>query len=155
MPDAMRTAVAIKRSQPLSVQPGMLKAPEDALETGAETGEPTWLAYLTSWMQSMANLQLGDMLRRSFPVERFENWMLLFCKCSKQKHNRSGFYWGVPSNMSTGYDCTFLGDYDTRRKGEYGKEMMGMIFRTDTHHPRVPLSVSGERHDHERSGRTH
>ena len=66
------------RSQPLSVQPGMLEAMEDAIKNGAETAEATWLAYLASWMQSLANLQLGDILGRSVPVEHYENWILSF-----------------------------------------------------------------------------
>jgi len=60
--------------------------------------------------------------------------MLLFCKRGKQKHNRAGFYWGVPSETSCGYDWTvkFLDEYNQRRKSLVGKEMMGMVFRTDT-----------------------
>jgi len=60
--------------------------------------------------------------------------MLFFCKRGKQKHNRAGFYWGVPSETSCGYDWTvkFLKEYDIRRRSDVGKEMMGMIFRTDT-----------------------
>ena len=61
--------------------------------------------------------------------------MLFFCKRGKQKHNRAGFYWGVPSDTAGGYDWTrkFLFEYDLRRQSEAGKEMMGMIFRIDTH----------------------
>jgi hypothetical protein len=61
--------------------------------------------------------------------------MLFFCKRGKQKHNRAGFYWGVPSRTSGGYNWTekFLTEYNQRRRSDVGKEMMGMIFRTDTH----------------------
>ena len=59
---------------------------------------------------------------------------MFFCKRGSQKHNRAGFYWGVPSETSNGYDWTapFLSEYELRRKSDVGKDMMGMIFRTDT-----------------------
>jgi len=120
MPDAKGTVECKKRSKSPSAQPGMLKVLEEAMEAGAETRDPTWLAYMASWIQAMTNLRLGHVLRRSVPVERFEDWMVFFCKRSDHKHNRAGFYWGVPSETSTGYDWTkaFLMEYDTRRKGE-------------------------------------
>ena len=41
----------------------------------------------------------------------------------------------MPSETASGYDWTkeFLLEYDQRRQSDVGKEMMGMIFRTDTH----------------------
>ena len=55
--------------------------------------------------------------------------MLVFCKHGNQKHDRAGFYWGVPSETSRGYNWTikFLEEYDKRRQSEVGKKMMGMI----------------------------
>jgi len=117
-----------------TAQPGMIKALTDCMVTAAETDDPTWLALLANWIQAMANLRLGHILRRSVPVERYSGWMLFFCKRGRRKRNRAGFYWGVPSETSCGYDWTikFLREYDLRRRSEVGKEMMGMIFRTDT-----------------------
>jgi len=59
---------------------------------------------------------------------------VVLCKRGKQKHNRAGFYWGVPSKTSSDYTWTekFLIEYNRRRDSDVGKEMMGMIFRTDT-----------------------
>ena len=61
--------------------------------------------------------------------------MLFFWKPSKQKHNRTGFYWGVSSVTSNGYNWSgkFLSDYTKRRHSKDGENMMGMIFRTDTY----------------------
>ena len=41
----------------------------------------------------------------------------------------------MPSETSNGYDWSkeFLAECNLRRQGNAGKEMMGMIFRTDTH----------------------
>jgi len=117
-----------------AVQPGMLKVLADVMVAGAEADDPTWLALLASWMQAMADLPLDQVLRKSVPVEAFGGWMLFFCKKGKQKHDRAGFYWGVPSETSGGYDWTtkFREAYSRRRHSDVGKEMMGMIFRTDT-----------------------
>lgn len=118
----------------------MLKALADAMEAGAENGDVCWLALLASWLQALPNLRLGHVIRRSFPVELCKGahgvpgWLLFFCKRGKQKHNRAGFYWGVPSETASGYDWTkkFLSEYNLRRKSQVGKQMMGMIFRLDT-----------------------
>jgi len=115
-------------------QPGMLKALTDCMVVAAEIDDPTWLALLASWLQAMANLRPGHVIRRSVPVELCQGWMLFFCKRGRQKHNRAGFYWGVPSETSCGYDWTvkFLKEYKIRRQSDVGKEMMGMIFKSDT-----------------------
>ena len=126
--------IGMECRQAPAAQPGMLKALEEAMEIAAEAGDPIWLAFLASWLQSMANLRLGHVLRRSVPVEQYDGWMLFFCKRGKQKHNRDGFYWGVPSKTSSDYIWTekFLVEYNLRRDGAFGKHMMGMIFRTDS-----------------------
>jgi len=130
-PDTKKVSlIGMECKQAPAAQPGMLKALTDTMVAGAETGDPTWLALLASWLQAMANLRLGHVLRRSVPVELYNGWMLFFCKRGKQKHNRAGFYWGVPSETSCGYNWTdkFLVEYDQRRQSDVGKEMMGMIF---------------------------
>jgi len=101
----------------------MLRALEDAMEAAAEADDPTWLALLASWLQAMANLRLVHLLRRSVPVELYDGWMLFFCKQSKQRHNRAGFYWGVPSRTSSGYIWTekFSTEYNRRRQSSVKK----------------------------------
>ena len=61
-----------ERKQALAAEPGMIRRVEDAMETGAVKDSPTWLALLVIWLQSLTGLRLGHILRRSFPVERFE-----------------------------------------------------------------------------------
>ena len=134
-PDVEKVSLSgMECRQAPAAQPGMLKALEDTMEAAAEVDDPTWLALLASWLQAMANLRLVHLLRRSVPVELYDGWMLFFCKQSKQRHNRAGFYWGVPSKTSSDYIWTekFLLEYNRRRQSIVGKEMMGMIFRTDT-----------------------
>ena len=135
-PDIKKASlIGMECKQAPAAQPGMLKALSDTMEVGAESGDPTWLALLASWLQAMANLRLVPVLRRSVPVELFAGWMLFFCTRGKQQHNRAEFYWGVPSVTATNYDWTykFLEEYNLRRQSDMGKEMMGMIFRTDTY----------------------
>ena len=63
------SSISTKPKQAPVAQPGMLKALADAMETGAEKGDPIWLAFLATWLQAMANLRLALILRRSVPVE--------------------------------------------------------------------------------------
>jgi hypothetical protein len=134
-PDTKKASlIGMECKQAPAAQPGMIAALAYTMEAAAESGDPTWLALLASWLQAMANLRLVHVLRRSVPVELYDGWMLFFCKRGKQKHNRAGFYWGVPSKTLSGYNWTekFLTEYNRRRHSDVGKEMMGMIFRTDT-----------------------
>jgi len=132
---AWMSVVGMECKQAPTAHLGMFQALADTMEAAAETDNPMWLALLASWLQAMANLRLVHVLRRSVPVEVYDGWMLFFCKRGRRKHNRSGFYWGVPSTTSGDYNWTekFLIEYNRRRKSEVGTEMMGMIFRTDTH----------------------
>jgi len=135
-PDIKDSATDVTKSkQSLSAQPGMLRALEEAMQTAAEADDPTWLALLASWLQTMSNLHLDHLLRRSAPVELYDGWIVFFCKEGKQRHNRAGFYWGVPSRTSCNYTWTvkFLCDYNRRRYSDAGTAMMGMIFQTETH----------------------
>ena len=124
----------MESKQAPAAQPGMLKALENAMEAAAESGDPTWLALLASWLQAMAKLRMVHLLRRSFPVKLYNGWMLFFCKQGKQEHDCAGFCWGVPSRTSSGYRGTqkFLAEYNKRRQSDVGRKMMGMIFQTDT-----------------------
>ena len=127
-PDIKKVSlIGMECKQAPAAQPGMLKALEDTMEAAAETDDPTWLALLASWLQAMANLRLVHVLRRSVPVELYDAWILFFCKKGKQKHNRAGFYWGVPSRTSSGYIWTekFLIEYNRRRQSDVGKEGHG------------------------------
>jgi hypothetical protein len=105
-----------------TTQPAMLKALEDTMEAAATENSPTWLALLASWCQVMANIGTTDLLRRSVPVELYDDRIVFFCKQSKRKHNRAGFYWVVPSTTSGGYVWTdkFFEEYHRRRAGIFG-----------------------------------
>ena len=114
-------------------QPSMIQALALSMEAAAKTGDVMWLAYFASYVQTMGNLRLMHVLRRSIPVEQYIGWMIFFCKRGKQKHQRNGFYWGVPTETPNGWNWAtkFIHEYEVRRAGAHGKEMMGMIFRTD------------------------
>jgi len=117
-----------------AAQPGMITALADAMVVGAEDGNPFWLALLASWLQAMVNLRPSHVLCRSVPVELFDGWILFFCMKGKRVRRHAGFYWGVPSETSCGFNWTtkFLEAYEQRRQSEAGKVTKGMIFRTDT-----------------------
>ena len=59
-PDTKKTSlIGMECKQAPAAGPGMLKALADAMEAGAETDDPTWLALLASWLQAFGNLRLS------------------------------------------------------------------------------------------------
>ena len=132
-----------------AAEPFMIRAIEKAVQVGAESDDPIWLARLATLLQVNSGLRPSLILRSSVPVERHERWMLFFCKQGKRKHHRVGFYWGAISVTSNGYNWAdrFLAAYSKRRNSEDGQEMMGMIFRTDTNtfiSPKVVANLAME-----------
>ena len=75
---------------------------------------------------------------------KFVDWFLFFCKRGKQKHNRQGFYWGVPSHTSNKWDWAspFLELYLSKRASEKGEALMGAIFRADNFEHFTPRAVN-------------
>ena len=130
-----------KRAPP--AQPGLFRVLEDAMETAAESGDPTWLALLASWLQAMTNLRLDHLLYRSVLVELHAVWMLSFCSQGDQKHDHAGSYWGVPSRTQRGYIRAekLLIEYNLRRQGRVDEETESMFFRTDTPNYLSPKAV--------------
>ena len=117
---------------------------EDAMQAKCENDDPAWTALLASFLQTSGCLRLGHIIRRSVPVERYDGWVLFFCKRGKQKHNRQGFYWGAPSRTSSGWDWAtpFLELYKTKRESTKGEALMGAIFRTDDFEHFTPRAVN-------------
>ena len=124
------SVVGLDSEQAAVAQPCMLFALEDAAELAAEQNSSTWLALLGSWLQAAGDMRLVHVLRRSFPVERYPQWVLFFCTRGKQRHNRSGFYWGVPTQFSSGYDWTvkFFEVYEARRAALPDEKTPGICF---------------------------
>ena len=60
---------------------------EDMMEAKCKNKDPTWTALLASWLQAAGCLRLTHIIRRSTPVEKFDDWSTFFCKWGKQKHN--------------------------------------------------------------------
>ena len=139
-----KDALGIGAKQTLAAQPTMFTHLEDAMKEKCENDDPTWTALLGSFLQGSACLRLGHIIRRSVPVERYPGWVLFFCTRGKQKHNRQGFYWGVPSQTSSGWDWAtpFLELYNAKRVSEKGKALMGAIFRADDYEHFTPRSVN-------------
>ena len=98
------SALGMEAKQTPAAQPMMFNHLEDAMKTKCEEKDPTWTALLTNFLHAARCLRLGHIIRRSVPVERYDGWHLFFCKRGKQKHNRQGFYWGVPSYTSSSWD---------------------------------------------------
>ena len=99
-----KSSVSIDSVQAPAAQPVMLMALEDRLEHAHREHDPMWIAPLAVYLQASGNLKLVHILTRSAPVELHPGWLLFFCNKGAQRHNRRGFYWGVPSATSTGFD---------------------------------------------------
>ena len=84
-------ALGMEAKQTPAAQPMMYNHLEDEMKPKCENGDPTWPALLGSWLQCAGCPRLGHIIRRSAPVERFDGWVLFFCKRGKQSHNRQGF----------------------------------------------------------------
>ena len=119
-----------------------LRALESHMEAGAVGGNPTWLAFLAIWLQTMSGLDLCYIIL-SQPVKLFDGWIRFFCKPEQgdRAANTEGFYWGTPSSTTSGYSWAreFLTSYLRREQSIDGEEAC-MIFRTDTH-DRIPDDV--------------
>ena len=138
------SALGIETRQTPAAQPVMVSHLEAALKSSCLNAEPTWPALLASWLQTAGCLRLGHIITRSFPVERYDGWILFFCKKGKQKHNRQGFYYGVPDETSEGWDWAtpFLELYMRKRVTVSGTALMGCIFRADDFEYFTPRAVN-------------
>ena len=138
------SALGMETRQTPAAQPVMLNHLEVVMRASCLEDDPTWTALLATWLQTAGCLRLGHIIRRSVPVERYDGWILFFCKRGKQKHNRQGFYWGVPSETSNGWDWAtpFLDLYMRKRVTVSGKSLMGSIFRADDFQHFTPRAVN-------------
>ena len=136
--------LGLDAKQTPAAQPLMVNHLENEMRRLYEKDDPTWPALLGSWLQAAACLRLSHIISRSAPVERFPGWILFFCKRGKQKHNRKGFYWGVPDMTSDGWDwaTAFLALYDKKRRSRQGSSLMGAIFRADDFEHFTPRAVN-------------
>eukprot|EP00973_Karenia_brevis_P063768 8864929-Karenia_brevis.AAC.1 len=66
-------------------------------------GDPNWMVLLATWLPVFGCVTLPQ-VKRSFPVRAFEDWVKVFCISSSRRHHRTGFYWGVPTYTTKGFD---------------------------------------------------
>ena len=127
-----------------AAQPLMYNQLQDIMEAKCKNKDPVWPALLATWFQATGCLRLGLIIRRSSPVERFDGWLLFFCKRGKHKHNMQGFYWGVPDHTSTNWDWAtpFIELYQSKRASDKGNVLMGAVFTADTFEHFTPRAVN-------------
>ena len=92
-----------------------------------EEDDPRYTALLASWCQAAGCVRLGHARERGHPICRDEEWIVFFCTRGKQKHNRSGFYWGAPTRLSDGYDWATKFLRDWQEVMENRKDLKGKI----------------------------
>ena len=67
--------------------PVELRALEAHMEAGAVGGNPTWLAFLATWLQAMSGLDFHH-ITRSQPVELFDGWIRFFYRPGQGKRSK-------------------------------------------------------------------
>ena len=86
------------RGQAACVEPGMVRALEYAIVNKYESNSPSWVGLLGAWLMTFGGLRLRH-LKRSTPVRLTETTFYAVCARGKQRHNRGGFEWSIPSHF--------------------------------------------------------
>ena len=91
-----------RRQQAIAVEPPMLRALEEKIQSLHEAGDERWLALLSSWLIAFGVLRFKH-LQRSRPIKITQGSFHAHCPKGKQTSKRSGFDFAVPGNLTTGW----------------------------------------------------
>ena len=86
----------------VAIAPPMLAFTEEAIERMQKSGNERWTALLGCWLVSVGRLRYRRITRAS-PKRISMSTVHCFCWRGKQKANRSGFHFSVPSEFSSGF----------------------------------------------------
>ncbi len=86
----------------MAIAPPMLAFTEEAIERMQKSGNERWTALLGCWLVSVGCLRYRHITRAS-PKRISMSTVHCFCWRGKQKANRSGFHFSVPSEFSSGF----------------------------------------------------
>ena len=104
-PPTGRRARRTRGSQAVVIAPPMLAVTEETIERTQRTGNEKWTALLGCWMISTGCLRYRH-IQRASPKRLSISTMHCFCWRGKQKANRTGFYFSVPSEFGSGFQWT-------------------------------------------------
>ena len=88
-----------------AITPPMLAFTEETIERMQRSGNERWTALLACWLISTGCLRYRHVARAT-PKRISLATMHCFCWRGKQKNNRSGFHFAVPSEFGSGFQWT-------------------------------------------------
>lgn len=109
------------------VAPPMLAFTEETIERMQSAGNERWTALLGNWLIAVGCLRYRHVLRAS-PRRISMSTMHCFCWRGKQKANRQGFHFSVPTEFSSGWPWAqhWLDLYN--QVPEKGRQHCGLCF---------------------------
>ena len=122
IPPIERRGRRARAGQAVPIAPPMLAFTEETIERMHKAQNEKWTALLGCWLVATGCLRYAHITRAS-PKRISLSSMHCFCWRGKQKVNRDGFYFAVPSEFSTGFPWAkhwqelYLSLSETQRKG--------------------------------------
>ena len=91
-----------KKGPAAVVTPSMLARLEEAIEQRHDLADPEWTCLLAAWIIGVGVLRHKH-LTRSFPRKLTKGFAHFHCSKGKQRQNRGGFDFAVPSTFGSGW----------------------------------------------------
>lgn len=91
-----------KKGPAAVVTPSMLARLEEAIEQRYDLGDPEWTCLLAAWLIGVGVLRHKH-LTRSSPRKLTKSFAHFHCSKGKQRQNRGGFDFAVPSTFGSGW----------------------------------------------------
>ena len=94
-----------KKGQAEAITPPMLALTEETIERMQSAGNEKWTALLGCWLIATGCLRYRH-IQRASPKRLSLSTVHCFCWRGKQKSNRTGFHFSVPSEFGSGFQWT-------------------------------------------------
>ena len=101
-PERKTPVVKAKPDQAVAVEPPMIVALEERVQSLYEAGDPRWRGLLSSWMVCFGVLRYKH-IERARMVKLTPVTMHGYCPKGKQKANRGGFSFSIPATFISGW----------------------------------------------------
>ena len=136
---APRTSKArrTRGGQAEAITPPMLAFTEETIERMQRAGNEKWTALLGCWLIATGCLRYRH-IARAAPKRISLATVHCFCWRGKQKNNRTGFYFSVPSEFGSGFQWTHHWLELYKSLGETQKQRAGLCFDREG----VPWAIS-------------
>ena len=112
--------------QAVAVEPPMVAALEEKIQSLYEAGDPRWRGLLSSWLVAFGVLRYQHIMR-SRPVKVTPCSFHGYCPKGKQKANRGGFSFSIPATFVNGWawGSALFRDYSSLDKAKQATSGLG------------------------------